>query len=149
MAPRAGRTLALAAVATTVRVALVVHAGASPEPAAEANGVCRSLREAVVAEVAPPAIGRRPPPASELARSAGAFLPLGRRAHDRLTSIVATAGDAELTALVDAHGAALRRLEELAAAGSLGALHLDGELRQAIATTNARAVRAGTPDCVL
>jgi len=143
------RALAVGITALAGAVALVVEAGAAPSPVDEADAVCRSLREAVVAEVAPRAIGRRPPPPRELERSSRAFLPRGRRAHERLVAIAGTADDPDLAALVEAYGTALDRLAQLVAAGAAGTLHQDVPLRGAITTTNARALRAGTPDCVL
>jgi hypothetical protein len=149
MARRGTRALVVGVTAAAVALVLVVEAGAAPSPADEADAVCRSLREAVVAEVAPRAIGRRPPPPRELERSSRAFLPQGRRARDRLVAIAGTADDPDLTALVEAYGTAVDRLAQLVAAGTAGTLHQDLPLRGAITTTNARARRAGTPACVL
>ena len=141
--------LAVVATASTATVGLVVQAGAAPDATDQANAVCRSLRQHVRAEVAPKSTGRRPPSPRELERTGRAVLPHGRAAHGRLVGIAASAGDPALSALVDTYGSALRRVEELSAAGRLGTLHEDPELRQAFATTNSLALRAGTPECVL
>ncbi len=140
--------LALAA-ASTATVGLMVEAGAAPAASAQANAVCASLRREVPADVAPASVGHRPPSPHQLERTARAFLPLGREAHRRLVAIAGAADDAEISALVDSYGAALRRVEELSAAGGLGTLYRDVELRRAFATNNSLALRAGAPDCAL